>query len=401
MTKAHSSIGASTCERWWNCPGSVKLIETLPPQPTSEYAEEGTAAHELAEVCLRLGMDAQEAKDEYAIAKNGVEWTDEMAEHVQVYLNVIREDMAQYNLTVKDLQIEQKFHLTHIDEDAFGTNDANLRKFLTKIIVYDLKYGKGKVVEVEDNKQGLYYASGAAIQGDYDEIEIVIVQPRAYHKDGPVRRWTITRQDLVAFEESLKAAIANTRDPKAPLTCGEWCQKTFCPALGVCPAVKGYVSKKAGTVFDEYKEGKHIDLPVPQHITPAQLRRLLNSIPLIDAWIKAVQGHAMGIAMRGERVLGYKLVRGKEGNRKWADSQVVIKSLSKDVKNQDDLFEPRTLKSPAQMDKLGKVVKEKVKELVTRSEGRLMLVEEDDPREEVSASAEVAFSDVKASEMIQ
>lgn len=393
---AHSTVGASSCERWWNCPGSVALVATLPEQAESSYAAEGTAAHELAEQCLRTGVQAIDCVGGFAT--NGIEWTDEMAEHVQVYLDVIWDDMLKYNLTAKDLQIEQRFHLTHIDKAAFGTNDANLRKFMDRIIVYDLKYGVGTVVEVEENKQGLYYASGAAAHGDFEEVEIVIIQPRAFHKSGPVRRWTISRADLDAFEAQLKGAINATRNPDARLVCGPWCQKTFCPALSVCPKVKEKVQNAAMTVFSEEKVAV---MPDPASLTPLQMRRLLDATPLIDAWLKAVHQHAMGVAMRGEKVLGYKLIRGKEGNRKWADDEIAEATLL--LKYSEEEVYVKKIKSPASFEKVigKKLFANTAKGLVTRSEGRIQLIEDNDPREEVTIDPGAVFSDVKPSLEIQ
>ena len=44
---AHSKIGASSKDRWSQCPGSVRLSEGI-PSISSAYAEEGTLAHSLA-----------------------------------------------------------------------------------------------------------------------------------------------------------------------------------------------------------------------------------------------------------------------------------------------------------------------------------------------------------------
>jgi len=51
VTTAHSPIGASSAERWINCPASVRLSEGC-KKPAGIYAEEGTAAHSLCEECL-------------------------------------------------------------------------------------------------------------------------------------------------------------------------------------------------------------------------------------------------------------------------------------------------------------------------------------------------------------
>lgn len=395
MTTAHSKIGASTCERWWNCPGSVALLETLPPQPQSPYASEGTAAHELAEKCLREGLDAESCVGQFA--KNGYEWTDEMAEAVQVYLDAVREDMVKYNLTEDDLQIEHRFHLVDVDSNAFGTNDANLQVFLTRVIVYDYKHGQGTVVEAEDNRQGLYYALGASLNGDYDEIEIVIVQPRAVHRDGPVRRWVITKEQLDAFREELKDRIAETRRPEARLNAGPWCKKTFCSAAAICPAVRKQITNAAGNIFETTKI-EEIKLPEPSRLTPLHLRQVLDLAPLLDNWIAAVQTHALSLAMRGEKVLDYKLVR-KKSNRKWSDEAVVETTLA--AKYGDKMYTQK-LKSPAQMEKaLGKIGKEVVAPLTVKPLGGLVLVPNTDPREEVTPNPAEVFEAFDQSNLIE
>ena len=48
----HSMLGASKAHRWMRCPASVQLEATIPDEE-SFYAAEGTAAHALAEECLR------------------------------------------------------------------------------------------------------------------------------------------------------------------------------------------------------------------------------------------------------------------------------------------------------------------------------------------------------------
>ena len=42
----HSNIvGGSTAKRVINCPGSVALVQKMPPQPSNKYADEGTLLH--------------------------------------------------------------------------------------------------------------------------------------------------------------------------------------------------------------------------------------------------------------------------------------------------------------------------------------------------------------------
>ena len=50
----HSNIvGGSTAKRVMNCPGSVALVQKMPPQPSNKYADEGTLLHNvIAEIVM-------------------------------------------------------------------------------------------------------------------------------------------------------------------------------------------------------------------------------------------------------------------------------------------------------------------------------------------------------------
>lgn len=390
MEKAHSRIGASSCERWWNCPGSVREVAMMPPQKTSIFAAEGTAAHTIGERCLITGVDATSyAGTTLEVDGYQIEITDEMCEAVQLYLDTIRTDMEMYQVHISDLQVEHKFHLDFIDPDAFGTNDCNIVIFGQKVIVYDYKHGSGVAVDAEDNKQGLFYALGAIQGHEVTEIEVVIVQPRAFHADGPVRRWAVTLEQLNQFAEDLKMRIEETKRPDAPLRSGDHCKKTFCAAMASCPAVRKTVENAAMTVFSEQPVGK---LPDPSALTKVMLRRILEAMPMMDQWLRSVEAYAEAKANAGEEILGFKLVRGREGNRKWADEDIASGMLS-DLMPEDKMFE-RKLMSPTKIEKiLGKEHKKQIDSLITRSEGKIILVSEDDPREAVSPSAVQAFQD--------
>ena len=65
--KPHAILGASSSHRWLACPGSIRLSAGM-PNTGSVYAEEGTAAHELAEKCLNLGHDAADHLGETIVA---------------------------------------------------------------------------------------------------------------------------------------------------------------------------------------------------------------------------------------------------------------------------------------------------------------------------------------------
>ena len=84
----HARLSPSSAQRWINCPGSIREIEKAPPAPDSFAAREGTAAHELAEVCLKRNQNADEFIGAFF---NDFEVDEEMADAVQLYLDTVRE----------------------------------------------------------------------------------------------------------------------------------------------------------------------------------------------------------------------------------------------------------------------------------------------------------------------
>lgn len=373
----HSKVGASSAYRWMKCPGSVALIEQAPPQESSPYAEEGTAAHELAEECLRNG---ENAADHIGTVYNSYEVTEEMAEAVQIYLDAVRSDVKTLGLTEEHLQVEKRFHLDDIDEDCFGTNDACIGEPFGKLIVHDYKHGQGKVVEVEENPQLMYYALGAMKGEDYEEIELVVTQPRAYHPDGPVRRWKTSPERLLSFADELRKSVAATREKDARIEAGDHCK--FCPALAICPAVRGHAQELANIDFENFS--MEPVLPRPDTFRVEELGNVLNSIKLIRDWFTEVEKYAQHLALNGTEVPGHKLVA-KRAHRKWIDENDVIDHLFDEYG--DEIFVAPKLKSPAQMEKLEGADKEIIAGLTMTPDNGLTLAHESDRRRAVELPA--------------
>ena len=85
----HSPLGASSAERWMNCPGSVTLLQHLGLDESEEpdYRREGIAMHEAAAHCLREGLDAWEIVNQTFYETL---MTPELADPIQVYLDHCR-----------------------------------------------------------------------------------------------------------------------------------------------------------------------------------------------------------------------------------------------------------------------------------------------------------------------
>ena len=260
----HSKFGGSGAHRFWECAGCINLAEKARAMKgydstPSVYATEGTVAHKLGEICLQSGEEAEsyigeifEADDTYVTV------TPNMAYAVQVYLDNIRETyLSEFGTNKSFLEIEKRFTLKNVDPEAFGTNDACLHIPFHKLVVWDYKHGKGVTVEVQFNKQLLYYALGA-IEGkeDIEEVDLRLIQPRKPHKDGKVRGITYPVEKLKLFEIELKEKIKATKDLNAPRKGGNWCK--FCDAYKICSEAKKNVwrGKKSNTVANAIEDFK-------------------------------------------------------------------------------------------------------------------------------------------------
>lgn len=90
----HAKLSPSSASRWMACPGSVARCEGLPDE-SSKFADEGTAAHDLAARCLTDGSDAQAHVSETIQAGERTFVVDlDMATHVQTYVQYVRDMVA-------------------------------------------------------------------------------------------------------------------------------------------------------------------------------------------------------------------------------------------------------------------------------------------------------------------
>jgi len=379
-------LSPSHSKRWLNCSGSAALVATLPESPSSKHAAEGTAAHEVAWLCLEQREDACQWVGEKIETREAVfKVTPNMAEAVQVYLDAVRGDLKDNGVGIKELAIEKKFVIKVGGREIPGTNDASFSSLLGSLHVYDYKHGAGMYVEVVENTQLMIYALGAMDSAGWvnNSVVMTIVQPR-YTRDevNPVRSWTITREELLKFKEELAAGVAKALKPKAPLCPGLWCASTFCPAFGVCPAVR----QSALAVVPELPV---IQFPEPAKMTPEQIIKVMDMSGLVASWAKAVKAYAERSAIDlGVSYPGYKVIQ-KWGNRAWVDEMMVENEFENEF---GDAIYDKKLKSPAKMDKL--VGKDRVKDLVAKKNNGLELVHDSAKGEPVEDAGSV-FEKIK------
>lgn len=390
---AHARLGASSCERWSNCPGSIRMSSGMPNE-SSVYAREGSAAHEIGEMALRSGHDAIHYLNTKLEKYPEIKIDHTLCAAVQEYLDMVRWEIEKYELSGYDdfeLGVEIRFDLTHIDADMFGTCDCII--FLPawkRLLVIDYKHGWASV-PVERNRQTMYYALGALTgkhNRDVDHVELVIVQPRT-GKRTAVKRWGCDVAEIFAFKDKLLAAADQTRKVDAELKPGEWCK--FCPAAAVCGVLAKRIEEIVMLKEDPIEGAVLLN---PEKIPFEKLKPVWEHASMIEAWVKNVKSYCHNQALAGNLLPGTKLVEGRS-NRDWKDEAEAMKSLQsmRTAGEIDGEIFISKLKSPAQIeDMLPKKSKGLIATLWAKGRGALTLVTESDERPSAKVDAMKEFS---------
>lgn len=333
------------------------------PATTSEAAEEGTLAHEVAEIVAGSEDRITLESPEWQRVTRDPRWSPEMLDYALDYRDFIRAHSTAATITA----LEQKVDLSDWLPGGYGFADCLLidDDILT---VIDYKYGKGVKVECERNGQIMIYARGALkwcedLGPDIESVHLYIFQPRINNISG----WTISAADLRQWaEETLKPAADLAYSGKGYFHPGE-SQCRFCRYAGMCKALQC-------EAFDLYSH--YTDL------SPADYAEALAKIPLIKIWLDRVEGKATDMLMHGEEIPGYKLVAGRMGARKWTDSGKVLSRLfASDIGEEEYMTAPE-LMSPSALEKsIGKKrFAELVADLTAQAPGKPTVVPASDKR---------------------
>lgn len=336
---AHAKFSASAAHRWLRCPASLAL-EAPYPESSSEFADEGTAAHELAQLCLTNRLDA----DAYIgrvieVGERSFTVDDDMAGYIQSYVDAVRE-LADGH----ELLIEQRLNYAEAigvaQDEGFGTADATIVRTDGELQVHDLKYGRGVRVDAERNEQLQLYALGAvntfSLAYDFDRVRLFIHQPRLGH----VSEWACTLEELQEF-----ANYAATRVVAAGTTPGEK-QCRFCKAKAECPALAQQVADSVADDFAGIDEAV-VELP---HLS---LGEKMARVELIEGWCKSVRAKVEAELLAGNPVDGFKLVEGRRGPRQWSDAAEAEGALRAMRLKAEEMFDMKLI-SPTTAEKLVK-----------------------------------------------
>lgn len=368
---SHAILGASSAKRWLSCPGSIRMGKNSIEKRTSKHAAQGTAAHELCELCLETGKNAKDFRGK-KIEADAMTFVvdDDMIDAVQIYVDHVR-SIAGDN----QIGIEVKFDLSWLHPGMFGTNDACVAEEFGDLHVFDYKHGAGVPVEVVNNPQLLYYGIGRAYDrernewGDFENVHLHIVQPRCHHPDGPIRTWTVSMDFLKDFSDVLKRGAIATEAPDAALESGDHCR--WCSAAGFCPELARKTQEVARAEFGS-------PLPEVEKLTPEQIAKVVKYESVIKGFFEEVKQYALHLKLQGEELPGLKLVK-KRSSREWRDEDYVRRSLGQSFP-MEKVYNMK-LKTVSQMEK--SVGKEVVKDLFLKVEGDLTIAKESDRRKAV------------------
>ncbi len=299
----HAKLSASGSARWLACTGSVKA-ESQFPNTSSSYAMEGTAAHELADMCLSDGLSPHDYINQHIA---GVPVDEEMADHVAAYVAYVKSFSGIHFYEVR-------VNFSEWIPDGFGTSDAIVIDNKTNTVhVIDLKYGKGVPVDAENNSQGMLYALGVLSEYsfiyDIDTVVIHIYQPRIKNYSS----WSITATELLKWAEWAKQRAEEALQDDAPRTPSDKaCQ--WCKAKATCKALLDHTHKIIMHDFDE------LDNVKPDSLTDKELKVILDNAKLIKSWLDAVESHVFDKINDGQDFDGYKLVEGRT-TRAWLNEE--------------------------------------------------------------------------------
>jgi len=378
--RAHALLSASGSSRWLNCTPSARLEDGFPSK-TSVFAEEGTLAHEMAELKLSMFQDRTGANQDPiydALVELRVHelYAPDMDDYTEQYVDYVIET---YNAAIAKDPAAMMFTETRVDfseyvPDGFGTNDNAV--IANKVLdVIDLKYGKGIKVSAVDNPQLKLYGIGAldaySFMYDIEVVRLHIHQPRLDH----VSVFEITVEELRAWGEEVKVQADIAFKGEGEQAPGDWC--TFCKAKNRCVALAKEMESVAALDFSD-----------PKLLTDKQLIEVYKISARMTKWLNGLSEYMLEEALSGKAWNGYKLVTGRS-NRKIKDEDATIEALKADGWTDEDVMQTK-IQSITALEKLvgKKQFTKLVGAFIDKPMGKPTLVVETDKRAAINLASD-------------
>lgn len=343
----HAFLAPSSASRWVRCALSASLEAAYPETEASPSSLEGTAAHWVVQMLLQgtpVAIDMQ--------APNGVAVTQEMLEAAELVRDDIvaclGPDWRQY------LFIEQRVQIPRVHPTQnWGTPDyrawSRMNNGHLLLRVWDFKYGHG-IVEAFENWQLIDYTAGIldeVLAGGTPDTEIVVemtvIQPRAFHRDGTVRRWRVAASDLRAQINILTAAAAAATQPNPKATpTPEGCEN--CNGRHACEALQ----RSAYMAAD--KGGQYGALELSPHALGLELRNLKRAQDLLAARVTGIEAQAVA-AIKAGQLVPFWAMESVPGRLAWTKPNTEVFALGDmlgvDLRKEPDAITPTQAKAAA------------------------------------------------------
>lgn len=388
MPDVHARLSASGSHRWMACTPSANL-ESQFPDKTSEYAEEGTFAHSLAELIMRYN-NHELTKAAFTRKLNKMKenpfYSKEMEDYIDSYAHHVWEQFNEAKANCPDAQLmfEQRLDFSEYVPEGFGTGDVVIiADDMVQII--DLKYGKGVGVSAEGNSQLRLYGLGAYLEHsmlyDIRRVKMTIIQPRLEN----ISTEELTAEELLQWGETVvKPKARMAMNGEGEFQVGDHCR--FCKAYATCRAQKEHQLELAKY---EFVEG---DL-----LSEEEIGDVLSRADALVKWAEAIKEYAFDQALNhGQHYDGWKLVEGRS-NRKYLDEEQVAQTLLAAGFKEEDIYKPKELQGITAMEKIlgKKAFGTTLDGLIIKPEGKPVLVPASDKRPEINTADSAAedFSD--------
>jgi len=383
--QGHALLSASGSEKWLNCPPSAKLEAEI-EEKSSEYAQEGTFAHALAELKLARYLEnitALKYESKLKKLKQDKFYSQELEDDVQTYVDFAIEKINEAKARTKDavVLLEAKLDYSPWVREGFGTGDLVL---VTDDVleVVDLKFGRGVQVSAVDNSQMRLYALGAinhfSVLYDINIVKMTIHQPRL----DSISSDEMGVDELVNWGESVakpKAALAS--NGKGEFKPGEHCR--FCKVRFTCRARA-----------DEHMKLAQHDFKKPPLLTDEEIIEVMAIADALQSWVSDVQAYALDQAVNHNKEWpGYKLIEGRS-YRRYEDEAQAAEVLMAAGFGEDKIYAKKLLGITA-MERL--VGREQFNGLlgpyIKKPPGKPKLVSVDDKRPAIKSTAEIDFKE--------
>lgn len=351
----HSPLGGSGAKRWLNCGTSFLLQRQLmlrgeyEQPPSSIFADKGTAAHELGAMCLAQHREPFEFIRQ-KIGDYTVHPDDLDPDAVAVYVatcEAIAEGAAG-DPTAHTL-VEQTLHLPEIHPLFKGTVDFGHWRFQNDpgVWLIDYKNGEGVGVETFQNPQLLYY--GVLFILKFPELRdlprdfpvyLGIVQPNFYGLFEEPDIWITNVGAVLEWGHSvLLPSMQRLLDDRREeftiddFVSGDHC--LFCPVMLECPKLR--------KAFETFAHGDDF----LAMLTNQELSDLYALRDDARRYGNELEKVVYARKISGAEIPSAKLVE-KRTHRAWKSGaeQEAARRFG------DQAYNPRKLKSPAQMEKL-------------------------------------------------